>query len=209
MRAAVFLDRDGVLNQVRWDGDTPSSPRTLDELTIIPKAHHATGRLREAGFLLVTITNQPDIARGALRSDDAHELNAELGRRLGIDIAYLCPHDGSDGCQCRKPRPGMVLQAAAEWSIDLGASWLIGDRWVDLQAAVAAGVRPILLERPYSWNPTSWGSPPDSLRASPARSTLSECVDFIIEGGGSTPDKAGPLAGIDDAHRDRPSVVSE
>ena len=180
MNRAVFLDRDGVLNEapVGTDG-VPRPPAGVADLHIISGTAAALRRLRSAGFLMLVVANQPEVARGTLSMDAVEEVNDKLSARLPIDAVYVCPHT-SDACDCRKPKPGMILDAADDWDVDLAASWLIGDRWVDVTAALAAGVRPVLLERRYSWDPTSSGSPEADLGRVPARGTIAECVSLIL-----------------------------
>jgi D-glycero-D-manno-heptose 1,7-bisphosphate phosphatase len=162
-RPAVYLDRDGVVTQpvLGEGGERPAW--TLDELAIVPGAAAAAAALREAGFALIVVTNQPDIARGAVTAGVVDAINAEVAAALDLDGVYVCPHDGADGCDCRKPRPGMLHRAAADHAIDLGRSWLVGDRWVDIAAGRAAGVRTVLVERPGSFAPTSAGAPGQDL----------------------------------------------
>ena len=178
-RAAVFLDRDGVLNEVRMEGATASTPRTVAELQILPTAKADLGRLREAGYVLLVVSNQPDVARGDLSLDAVEEINRALRTALPIDAVYVCPHDTRDGCACRKPKPGLIRTGAREWGVDLARSWLIGDRWVDLAAAEAAGIDGLLIERPWSWDATSIGGPPEGLAAR-FTGDLRACVDFIL-----------------------------
>jgi len=178
-RAAVFLDRDGVLNEVRMEGATASTPRTVAELRILPTAKADLGRLREAGYVLLVVSNQPDVARGDLSLDAVEEINRALRTALPIDAVYVCPHDTRDGCACRKPKPGLIRAGAREWGVDLARSWLIGDRWVDLAAAGAAGIDGLLVERPWSWDATSIGGPPEGLAAR-FTGDLRACVDFIL-----------------------------
>jgi D-glycero-D-manno-heptose 1,7-bisphosphate phosphatase len=180
-RAAVFLDRDGVLNEVRMEGATASTPRTVAELEILPTAKADLGRLREAGYVLLVVSNQPDVARGDLSLDAVEEINQALRTALPIDAVYVCPHDTRDGCACRKPKPGLIRAGAREWGVDLAGSWLIGDRWVDLAAAEAAGIDGLLVERPWSWDATSIGGPPEGLAAR-FTGDLRACVDFILTG---------------------------
>jgi D-glycero-D-manno-heptose 1,7-bisphosphate phosphatase len=108
-------------------------------------------------------------------------MHRRLSDELGLDKVYCCPHDNTDRCGCRKPQPGMLLDAARDLDLDLPSSWLVGDRWVDLAAASAAGVRGVLLERPYSWDPTSAGEPPSDLHSAWSAPTLAGCVDHILE----------------------------
>jgi D-glycero-D-manno-heptose 1,7-bisphosphate phosphatase len=178
-RAAVFLDRDGVLNEVRMEGSTASTPRTVGELQILPTAQADLGRLRHAGYVLLVVSNQPDVARGDLGLDAVEAINQALRDALPIDAVYVCPHDTSDGCACRKPKPGLLHTGARDWGVDLGRSWLIGDRWVDLAAAEAAGVGGLLVQRPWSWDATSIGGPPEGLAAR-FSGDLRACVDFIL-----------------------------
>ena len=178
-RAAVFLDRDGVLNEVRMEGGTASTPRTVAELQILPTAKADLRRLREAGYVLLVVSNQPDVARGDLSLDAVEEINRALRTALPIDAVYVCPHDTRDGCACRKPKPGLIRAGAREWGVDLARSWLIGDRWVDLAAAEAAGIDGLLVERPWSWDATSIGGPPEGLAAR-FTGDLRACVDFIL-----------------------------
>ena len=178
-RAAVFLDRDGVLNEVRMEGATASTPRTVAELRILPTAKADLGRLREAGYVLLVVSNQPDVARGDLSLDAVEEINRALRTALPIDAVYVCPHDTRDGCACRKPKPGLIRTGAREWGVDLARSWLIGDRWVDLATAEAAGIDGLLVERPWSWDATSIGGPPEGLAAR-FTGDLRACVDFIL-----------------------------
>jgi D-glycero-D-manno-heptose 1,7-bisphosphate phosphatase len=177
--AAVFLDRDGVLTEPITVGGLERPAWTHDELRIIPGVAAALDRLRSAGFVLVAITNQPDIARGQARLADVEAINVALAEKLGLDAVYLCPHDGAT-CECRKPQPGMILRAASDLSLDPSRSWLVGDRWVDIAAGHGAGVRSILLKRPGSWDATSAGSPPPDLQADAVADDLAGAARVIV-----------------------------
>jgi len=148
-RPAVFLDRDGVLNDAIMRNGRPYPPSCLSELRIVPDAASALGRLKAAGFLLIVVTNQPDVARGTQTREAVDSLNESVGAALPIDGFYTCFHDTADGCDCRKPAPGLLLRAAADWNIDLARSFLIGDRWRDIDAGSAAGCRNIWIDRQY------------------------------------------------------------
>lgn len=176
----MFLDRDGVLNEVRMDGATASGPRTVEELAIAPEAKAELVRLRAAGFRLIVVSNQPDVARGSLGVAELEAINSALQAHLGVDAVYCCPHDSADGCACRKPLPGLILRAAADWGVDLAASCMIGDRWVDMVAAERAGIDAILLRRPWSWQATSAGGPPEGLAPRHVCDSLAACVDWIL-----------------------------
>lgn len=146
---AVFLDRDGVLNRALVRDGRPYPPRELDELEILPGAAQACARLRTAGFDLVVVTNQPDIARGTLAAATVERLNEHLRQVVAVDEIVVCPHDDSDDCPCRKPRPGMLLEAAERRRLDLARSYMVGDRWRDVEAGRRAGCRTVLIDYGY------------------------------------------------------------
>jgi D-glycero-D-manno-heptose 1,7-bisphosphate phosphatase len=146
---AVFLDRDGVLNHSPVVEGKPVSPRALAEVELLPGVAEACERLRAAGFLLIVVTNQPEIARGTLTRETVDEIDAYLAERLRLDAIAVCPHDDADGCECRKPKPGMLLDAARRHDIDLSQSFLVGDRWRDIGAGQAAGVQTVFIDRGY------------------------------------------------------------
>jgi len=148
-RKAVFLDRDGVLNRAFVRGGRPYPPSSLAELELLPGVKDACAALREAGYLLVMVTNQPDIARGTQTREAVDEMNQWLSRQLGLDDMRVCPQDDRDQCECRKPKPGLILEAARDCHIDLAASFLVGDRWRDIEAGRQAGVRTILIDYKY------------------------------------------------------------
>ncbi len=173
-RRAVFLDRDGVLNRaIMWDGH-PHPPATLDELEILPGVPEALGALKSAGFLLIGVTNQPDVARGTLQRRAVEDINAALNAALPLDGIRVCYHDDRDGCNCRKPLPGLLTGAADELDIDLPTSFMIGDRWKDIQAGHYAGCRSILIDWGYheEWN----GKLPDK-----QVKTMPEAASWILE----------------------------
>ena len=149
MTKAVFLDRDGVLNQSVVREGVPRPPNGVEDLVVYPEAAEALRRLKEAGYLLIVVTNQPDIARGTQTRDAVDAINAALGAALPIDEFVVCAHDNADNCTCRKPKPGMVLEAAVRYAVDLGRSFLIGDRWRDIDCGAAAGVRTVFIDRGY------------------------------------------------------------
>lgn len=152
-RPAVFLDRDGVLTETFVRDGVPKPPRTLAELRILPGVAEACASLREAGFVLVVVTNQPDIARGTQTRAEVDKINERLRRLVPLDEVCVCPHDDADGCTCRKPQPGMLLDAAARLGLDLASSVSVGDRWRDVEAALRAGVTAISVERHYDEPP--------------------------------------------------------
>jgi D-glycero-D-manno-heptose 1,7-bisphosphate phosphatase len=150
-RAAVFLDRDGVLNRTTVRDGTPYPPMTMDEVEILPGVREALERLANAGLALIVVTNQPDVARGVQSRETVEQINAYIARQLPMLTAfYVCFHDNADGCNCRKPGPGMLMQAAADHRIDLSQSFMVGDRWSDIVAGAAVGCKTFLLDVPYS-----------------------------------------------------------
>lgn len=150
-RRAVFLDRDGVVNEtVVDDAGVPHPPAHAADVEIVDGAREACRRLRSAGFCLVLVTNQPDVARGTASESTVREINELLCRELELDDVRMCVHDDADACACRKPKPGLLLAASEDLGIDLGASVMVGDRWVDVAAGSEAGCRTILIERRYS-----------------------------------------------------------
>lgn len=149
-RAAVFLDRDGVLNEVELRDGIPHPPTCAGDLRLLPGVVGACHRLRRLGFALVVVTNQPDIARGNQNRFEVDRMHDVLRRRLPLDDILVCPHDDADNCPCRKPRPGMILESAARLNLNLAASACVGDRWRDVEAAKRAGVTAIFVERGYA-----------------------------------------------------------
>jgi transaldolase len=148
-RAAVFLDRDGVLIEATTVVGVPH-PRPPDAgLRLCPGAQDACRMLREAGLLLICVSNQPDIARGTVSPDAVDGVNHELSGLLELDAVLVCPHDDRDHCDCRKPLPGLLLRAARTFDIDLRASVMVGDRWRDIDAGRAAGCATIFIDNGY------------------------------------------------------------
>ncbi|MCC8189506.1 MAG: HAD family hydrolase [Planctomycetes bacterium] len=144
-RPAVFLDRDGVLNNTRCIDGVSHPPASVEDLRILPGVPQAVARLKAAGFLCVCVSNQPDIARGRRTIDNVRAMNDTVRREVPLDDLLFCPHDTADGCACRKPRPGMLLAAAEQWRINLAASWMVGDRLSDVEAGKRAGCRTVLI----------------------------------------------------------------
>lgn len=179
-RPALFLDRDGVINDVVWRDGVASSPRRLDELDLRPDAAGAVRRARAAGFVTVVVTNQPDLSRGLLPTDAAAAIDDAVRRRVGVDAQYVCGHERSDGCPCRKPRPGLLLRAADELGLDLARSWMVGDRWVDVAAGRAAGVRTVWLRTDYGWADAGGLAVPAGLAADHTVADLDAAVDAVL-----------------------------
>jgi D-glycero-D-manno-heptose 1,7-bisphosphate phosphatase len=149
MRRAVFLDRDGVLNRAIVVKGTPHPPTSLAEFEVLPGAVQACTELREAGFLLIVVTNQPDVARGTQQREVVEAINEALLSEVPLDDIKVCYHDDQDRCFCRKPLPGLLMQAAKEWQIDLSASFMVGDRWKDIETGRKAGCKTILIDCEY------------------------------------------------------------
>jgi D-glycero-D-manno-heptose 1,7-bisphosphate phosphatase len=147
---AVFLDRDGVLNRAILRHGKPYPPATLEELEILPGVPQALAELKECGFLLLVVTNQPDVARGTQKRSTVETIHAALAKKLPIDSFFVCYHDDPENCECRKPKPGLLLEAAARYGLDLSLSFLIGDRWRDIDAGHAAGCRTVLIDGGYA-----------------------------------------------------------
>lgn len=150
MGRAIFLDRDGVINHSRIEGGIPSPPKSIEECRIISGVDIALSMLKNLDFKLIVVTNQPDIARHTSSLENVQEINEYLLTELPIDAFYICPHDDSDKCNCRKPKPGLILQAANDFSIDVKTSYLVGDRWRDIEAGQAAGCSCYFIDYKYS-----------------------------------------------------------
>jgi D-glycero-D-manno-heptose 1,7-bisphosphate phosphatase len=149
-RAAVFLDRDGVLNQPVLVDGRPHPPAGVEDLALLPGVKDACDELHDAGYLLLVVSNQPDVARGTLSMSAVETINRSLSEQLPLDGVYVCPHDDTDGCDCRKPKPGLLLQAASRWNVDMQRSFMVGDRWRDVDAGMSAGCATVFIDRDYS-----------------------------------------------------------
>jgi len=148
---AVFLDRDGVINRALTRAGKPYPPHTLEDFELLPGVAEACQRLKTAGFLLVIATNQPDVGRGTLRQDEVEAIHAHLGRILPIDRVEVCYDPGGEEppSEFRKPQPGMLLRAARQLDIDLKNSYMVGDRWRDIDCGAAAGCRTLFIDYGY------------------------------------------------------------
>lgn len=143
----MFLDRDGVLNEsFIGPNGVPRPPSGLHEFVLVPGVHDACRELRSLGFLLIVATNQPDVARGTQRREVVEAIHRCLGEAVDVDDIRVCYHDDSDGCDCRKPKPGLLLAAARDRGIDLASSFMIGDRWRDVEAGQRAGCVTVLIQ---------------------------------------------------------------
>ncbi len=169
---AVFLDRDGVLVRAMIRDGKPYPPVGLDDLEILPGVADALRRLHEAGYLLIVVTNQPDVARGTQTQAMVEAQNAAMRVILPLDDVRTCYHTDSDGCSCRKPLPGLLLAAAQECHIDLASSYMVGDRWRDVEAGLRAGCKTIFINYDYR----------ESLRCRPHAQvvSLAEAADWIL-----------------------------
>lgn len=150
VKPAVFLDRDGVLNRVVLSGGRPRAPLRLEDFEVVRDAPAAVQTLLDAGFLAIGVTNQPELASGELPAATLAEMHRRLLADVPLTALYVCPHRAWEGCACHKPEPGLLERAAAERGVDLTASFLIGDRWRDIEAGNRAGCTTVLIERPYS-----------------------------------------------------------
>ena len=147
---AVFLDRDGVINRAIVRGGKPYAPHSVDNLEILPGVAEALQRLRNAGFLNVVITNQPDVGAGHVTQSAIEAMHAHLRNTLAIDAVQVCYHTETQHCDCRKPKPGMILSASRELGIDVSRSFMVGDRWRDVGAAHAAGCQALFIDYGYA-----------------------------------------------------------
>jgi D-glycero-D-manno-heptose 1,7-bisphosphate phosphatase len=145
MLPAIFLDRDGVLIE-----NKPDYVRDWSQVEFFPETIRALSLSATRNYKIVIVTNQSAVGRGVISLETAHEINRLLIRSIHhqggqVDGIYMCPHKPDDGCSCRKPQPGLLLQAAKDLSLDLRRSWMIGDAWSDVQAGQNAGVRQLIL----------------------------------------------------------------
>jgi D-glycero-D-manno-heptose 1,7-bisphosphate phosphatase len=148
-RRAVFLDRDGVINQAVVLDGKPYPPSGVGELKIVEGVAESLRDLKRAGFLLIVVTNQPDIARGTQSRAAVDAIHKALGETLPLDDFFVCPHDDSDHCDCRKPLPGLLLRAAEQYDIDMPHSFMVGDRWRDVNAGASAGCATVWIDYGY------------------------------------------------------------
>jgi D-glycero-D-manno-heptose 1,7-bisphosphate phosphatase len=151
----MFLDRDGVINRAVVREGTPRPPASLNELEILPGVSAALSALRSSGYILVVVTNQPDVARGSTPRQLVDDIHTRLRETLALDAILTCFHDDADDCDCRKPRPGLLLRAAGELGLDLESSFMVGDRWRDVEAGQRAGCRTFYVDHGYETVPAT------------------------------------------------------
>jgi len=177
LRRAVFLDRDGVINRVLERDAKPYPPTSLAQFEILPGVPEACAKLKQAGFLLIVATNQPDVGRGTLAQSVVEAIHAHMCQALPIDRVEVCYHAGKglSDCDCRKPKPGMLLHAARELGIDLAQSWMVGDRWRDIDCGHAAGCRTVFID--YSYDETLRQLPDFRVK------NLTEAAQVILDAG--------------------------
>jgi D-glycero-D-manno-heptose 1,7-bisphosphate phosphatase len=149
VKRAVFLDRDGVINKATVRDGKPYPPASLEEFQLLPGVEESMRALRRAGFVVIVTTNQPDVGSGVQRKDVVEAMHDRLSAAGLCDDIRVCYHIAEDRCECRKPKPGMLIAAAHAWNIDLSRSFLVGDRWRDVDAAKAAGCYAFFIDYGY------------------------------------------------------------
>jgi D-sedoheptulose 7-phosphate isomerase len=186
LRPAVFLDRDGVINRAIVRDGKPYPPASLEEFEILPQGASSLLDLKARGFALFVITNQPDVARGTQTRQAIEAMHLALASSLPIDDIFVCYHDDSDHCACRKPQPGLLLEAQRKHNVDLSRSFVVGDRWRDIDAGHKAGCKTILID--YGYRERKSAQPPEATVPS-----LREAADWIIR---SSLAESHPLEGV-------------
>jgi len=146
---AVFLDRDGVINRAVMRDGKPHPPDRVEDLEVLDGVPDALRKLRGAGFRLIVVTNQPDVARGTQTREVVEAMHARLTAELPVDEVVACYHDG-DECDCRKPKPGALVAAAQRHGVELEESFMVGDRWRDIEAGQRAGCRCLFVDHGYA-----------------------------------------------------------
>jgi D-sedoheptulose 7-phosphate isomerase len=173
LRPAVFLDRDGVINRAVVRDGKPFPPSGVKELELLPEVASSLHDLKAHGFALFVITNQPDVARGTQTREAVKAIHQALASSLPIDDIFVCYHDDADDCACRKPNPGMLFEARRKHNIDLSRSFMVGDRWRDIDAGHAAGCKTVLID--YGYRERKPAHPPEATVRS-----LREAADWIL-----------------------------
>lgn len=171
---AVFLDRDGVISRAIVRDGRPYAPTSLAEFEILDGVGEALGRLHDADYKLILATNQPDVARGKISLSEVEQMHQALSERFPIDEIMVCYQEDGPDCHCYKPKPGMLLDAAKQFGVDLKNSFMIGDRWRDVGAGHNAGCHTIFIERGYR----------EELRHQPdwVCGDLGEAAEYIMSG---------------------------
>lgn len=172
-RRAIFLDRDGVINRAFVRDGKPYPPKSLAELEILPGVLEALKKIHDENYLIIVITNQPDVARGTVIREDVELINAFLLACLPIDQIKTCYHDDIHRCNCRKPLPGAILQAGEDYNIDLSKSFMVGDRWRDIEAGASAGCKTFLIN--YNYDEKKYLTPNFTVKS------LVEAIKIIME----------------------------
>jgi len=173
MRRAVFVDRDGVLNTAVVRNGRPHPPASAADLKLLPGVRERVAELKGLGFLVVCVTNQPDVARGTSTRAAVDQINERVRAEMQLDDMLVCYHDDRDGCGCRKPRPGLLLEAATRLGIDLARSFMIGDRWKDMACGAAAGCSTVFVD--YGYAEPYQGPAPSHVSA-----TAAEAFDYVL-----------------------------
>ena len=172
-RRAVFLDRDGVINLAPVRDGRPHPPASVADLELLPGVAVAVQRLKSAGYLVIVVTNQPDVASGTQTREAVEAVHTRLAALVPIDEFRTCYHDDGDGCRCRKPKPGLIVDAARAHGVDLRLSLMVGDRWRDVEAGRRAGCVTVFLDRGYAERRPEQ---PDAVFG-----TLPEAAEWILE----------------------------
>jgi D-glycero-D-manno-heptose 1,7-bisphosphate phosphatase len=149
MKRAIFIERDGILNEAKDGPKQQISPLTIEEFKVTLPAKESLQKLKAAGFVLIATTNQPGLSRGYQSRRELDRMHDILRRVFPLDDILLCPHEEADHCPCRKPRPGLLIEAAFKWHINLDHSFVISDKWQDAEAARTAGCTSLLVKSPY------------------------------------------------------------
>lgn len=180
MAKAVFLDRDGVINRNNVRNGRPYAPVALSDFIILPGVPAAVQDLRNSGLIIIVVTNQPDVGAGKQSRAVIDQMHNILCREVPVDDIEVCFHIEGDNCECRKPKPGMLLRSAEKYDIDLSQSWMVGDRWRDIDAGIAAGCRTVFLDYDYP-------SEQRPARADIVARSLAEAVPLMLRGAASAP----------------------
>jgi len=149
MRAAVFVERDGILNCDRMEGNQPAPPLSLEQMQPKTEAIEPLRQLKATGFLLIATTNQPALSRGELSRREMDRMHDVLRRIFALDDILVCPHDAADFCPCRKPKPGLLTEAAFKWHLNLQQCIVLSNKWQDAEAAMNAGCTSLLIASPW------------------------------------------------------------